>query len=83
MHLLHFFRHHLVPLSFHKVEISNCRNNLLLWLGDGELPEIYAGAPSCFQVVSGAEAKEIWANAKKRWIATNNGVARFTSDLGQ
>lgn len=60
--------------------ISRCSNNKLLWLGEGELPEIYAGAPACFQRISGSEARSVWAREKQRWIVENEGVARFTTD---
>jgi len=63
--------------------IAKCRDNKLLWLGEGELPEIYAGAPKCFTIVTGAQAHEIWAKERQNWIADNKGVARFTTDVVQ
>lgn len=60
--------------------ISKCGNNKLLWLGPGDLPAIYAGAPSCFKRLSGSEAHEAWEHARRRWIEENPGVARFNED---
>lgn len=60
--------------------ISQCGSNKLLWLGPGDLPAIYEGAPSCFQRLSGSEAREAWELARSRWIHENPGVARFQED---
>lgn len=62
--------------------ISKCKNNKLLWLGTGDLPEFFEDAPSCFQVVSGPEARSIWELERQLWIDENQGVARFTTEDG-
>ena len=60
--------------------IKRCENNVLLWLGQGDLPEVYNGAKDCFEIITGPRAISLWAEAKRKWIKENTGVARFDGD---
>ncbi len=66
-------------------KISECSNNLLLWMpnkGDYSslLAQVTKNIPSCFKVVTGAQAKEIYAKAKQNWINCHPKVARTVDD---
>lgn len=48
--------------------ITECDNNLLLWLGEGDIPEELTLAPDCFRTLTGAEANKAWYDARFNWI---------------
>ena len=48
--------------------VTQCSNNLLLWLSDGEVPEELLIAPDCFRLMTGAEARKAWYDARFNWI---------------
>ncbi|MEO1024714.1 MAG: hypothetical protein AAFX07_04070, partial [Pseudomonadota bacterium] len=47
--------------------IGKCRNNRLLWLGKGPVPDWVKAAPKCFQIHAGADAQRIWETRKQQW----------------
>jgi hypothetical protein len=61
-------------------KIEDCSNNLFLWLSDSRIPDSVPTPPSCFTVMTGEEARNAWAAAKKNWIDCHPRVARTASD---
>ncbi|MEM9709935.1 MAG: hypothetical protein AAF871_14230 [Pseudomonadota bacterium] len=62
--------------------IARCSGNRLLWLGDGPLPDLWRGAPACFEIVEGAAAADQWDEAVAQWRDNNRDAPRFDSDQG-
>jgi hypothetical protein len=60
--------------------VTECSNNTLLWLGEGDLPEIYGDVPDCFEVISGETAHQVWAKARADWIAEHPDIPRLEGD---
>lgn len=50
-------------------KMTRCSNNRLLYLGGNALPRDFPKPPSCFTVVTGAQARSEWERAKAAWLA--------------
>lgn len=61
-------------------KINSCSNNLFLWLSDAAIPSAVGSPPSCFTVVRGQEARDLWQQAKENWINCHPLVARAAGD---
>lgn len=61
-------------------KISDCSNNLFLWLSDEPIPDSVPAPPACFKVLSGAEAMAAWQQAKQNWIDCHPRVPRASDD---
>jgi hypothetical protein len=61
-------------------KIEDCSNNLFLWLSDSPIPSSIPSPPSCFKVLTGDQARDAWAKAKKNWIDCHPRVARAATD---
>jgi hypothetical protein len=61
-------------------KLAESRNNLLLWLPEGALPEGFPRPPQGFQILTGKEAQGLWLRRRREWIAKHPQVARFSDD---
>ena len=62
-------------------QILECSNNVFLWLSDAPIPASVPLPPSsCFTVVTGQEARDMWVQAKQNWINCHPLVRRTSSD---
>lgn len=61
-------------------KIKDCSNNLFLWLSDQPIPSSVSMPPSCFTVLTGAEARAEWVRARKNWIDCHPKVSRTPND---
>lgn len=62
-------------------QIDSCSNNVFLWLSDLPVPTSFPPPPSsCFTVVTGHEARDMWAQAKQNWINCHPLVRRTDDD---
>lgn len=60
--------------------VSDCSNNLFLWLGSGPLPPRHRPPQGCFRVMAGPDARQAWAKARRNWIDCHPGIGRFPDD---
>jgi hypothetical protein len=67
-----------VELGWEK--ISDCRNNLLLWLSDVPWPGKHMEPPSCFRIVRGEQARSLWESVRQNWINCHFSMIRFSDD---
>jgi hypothetical protein len=49
-------------------KMQSCSNNLILWLPDQAMPSDYPTPPSCFQIIKGQAARDLWTRARQNWI---------------
>ena len=60
------------------VQIVDCANNTILWLGSGSFPgDLPAGWEDCFTVISGGEAQERWDRLRQQWIDAHPEIPRL------
>ena len=60
------------------VDIIECANNTILWLGSGSFPgALPSGGEDCFRIVTGSQAQERWRELRQRWIDDHPNVARL------
>ncbi len=60
--------------------VSDCSNNLFLWLGSGPLPPVHRPPQSCFRVMTGPDARLAWTKARRNWNDCHPGIGRFPDD---
>jgi hypothetical protein len=62
--------------------IKSCKNNYLLWLPDAPFPanKRFPRSPSCFKLLTGAEARAKWDEVRSAWIADHPDVMRVKGD---
>ena len=63
-------------------DMSDCKGNVFLWMSDRAMPSSsdMGTIPSCFTVVKGQAARDMYNKAKTNWINCHPKVARGTSD---
>jgi hypothetical protein len=61
-------------------KITDCRNNMLLWISDMPWPGKHMEPPSCFRVVQGELARSLWESVRQNWINCHFSSTRFTDD---
>lgn len=63
-------------------KVVRSRNNIFLWLSDQPIPATFPLPPkaSGFTVLSGDQARKLWARAKQNWIDCHPAIARMPSD---
>ena len=61
-------------------KITDCRNNMLLWISDMPWPGKHMEPPSCFRVVQGELARSLWERVRQNWINCHFSLIRFTDD---
>jgi hypothetical protein len=61
-------------------KISECRNNLLLWISDVPWPGKHMEPPACFRVVRGEQARSLWERIRQNWIDCHFALIRFSDD---
>jgi hypothetical protein len=60
------------------VEIVDCANNTILWLGTGSFPgSLPDDWEDCFTVIGGSEAQERWDRLRQEWIDAHQGIPRL------
>ncbi len=61
-------------------DMSACGNNLFLWMSDRTIPSDVGTIPSCFTVIKGQAAVDLFNKAKKNWIDCHPKVRRSIND---
>ncbi|MCR4267839.1 hypothetical protein [Nitratireductor sp. ZSWI3] len=61
--------------------LTECRDNLLLWLPQTPIPRDFPLPPSGFEVVAGEAAYQLWDRLRRSWIDSHPRVARFQDDV--
>lgn len=56
------------------------RDNALLWLPDEPIPSTLPLPPEGFVLLTGADAREYWDKARRRWITSHPDVPRFSDE---
>ena len=62
------------------VNITECSNNTVLWLGSGSFPAagtIPAAHKGCFKIVTGDAAKQQWSTLRQKWIDAHPDIPRL------
>jgi hypothetical protein len=60
------------------VDIIECANNTILWLGPGAFPgELPSGMQDCFRILTDSLAVERWRDLRRQWIADHPDIARL------
>jgi hypothetical protein len=60
------------------VEMVDCANNTILWLGAGSFPGVLPdGWEECFTIISGSEAQERWDTLRRQWIDAHPDIPRL------
>ena len=61
--------------------ITDCRNNLFIWISDEPIPEEVGTPPDCFRVVTGAkDGAALWERIKRNWIDCHPDIRRASGD---
>ena len=61
--------------------MKTCKNNHVLWLSDSPLPAFFKLFPqSCFQVVQGKAARDMWEASRTNWIDCHPSNVRLDGD---
>jgi hypothetical protein len=61
----------------------DCKDNVIAWLSDEPLPgpNVFPLPPSsCFRIVKGKEARDLWNAAKQNWINCHPKVEHVPGD---
>jgi hypothetical protein len=66
------------PLTWQKV--TDASNNLVLWLSDRPMPAGWTAPPKGFRLLTGAQARSAWTEAKRNWIDCHPQVRRLPGD---
>lgn len=61
-------------------KVKECSNNQLLWMSDAEMPSDYPTPPSCFQIVKGQAARDLWQKARTNYINCHPLLKRLSTD---
>jgi hypothetical protein len=60
------------------VNIVECANNTILWLGPGAFPgEPPSGMQDCFRILTGTLGEERRRDLRRQWIADHPDIARL------
>jgi hypothetical protein len=60
------------------VEIVDCANNTILWLGSGSFPgSLPDDWEECFTIIGGSEAQERWDRLRMQWIDAHPDIPRL------
>jgi hypothetical protein len=59
---------------------TGCGNNLFLWMSDEPLNSNIGNIPSCFKIVKGQAARDLYNQAKANWINCHPKVRRIAGD---
>ena len=61
--------------------ITDCRNNLFIWISDAPISDEVGVPPDCFEVVTGTRAGEaLWNAIKQNWIDCHPDMRRASGD---
>lgn len=61
-------------------KITDCDNNVLLWLPDEPFPAKRIAPPACFHIIQGEEARMFWTDMRQNWIDCHPAFVRFDGD---
>jgi hypothetical protein len=60
------------------VDIVDCANNTILWLGSGPFPGTLPDDwEDCFTVIGGSEAQQRWDRLRAQWIDAHPAIPRL------
>jgi hypothetical protein len=74
------WQHHAKELLGFRAEygqLKECKNNVIVWLGDGPYPGNIPNDPNCITVTTD---KSVWNDARVNWIASHPSVPRLPLD---
>lgn len=61
-------------------KLAGGSNNVILWLSDRPMPSGLGLPPNSFRLMTGREARAVWAAAKRNWIDCHPSVRRVAGD---
>lgn len=61
-------------LSLGRDKLKSCKNNIIVWLGEGEYPGDIPADPACVTVT---KDRTVWDNKRAKWIASHPLVMRI------
>ena len=66
-------------------KLNACSNNKILWFNSDEPPSEFDNLPTCFDVISGIEARNSWEAERCDWINRHpkTNVRRFDNELDE